>query len=73
MGANAYTPKSGESTRRIEQTPEDRAEFQRQWKEDKEHKQKLKEERFAAIRERRKNRPGGSGGSGGINIEISGD
>lgn len=72
MGANAYTPKSGESTRRIEQTPEDRAEFQRQWKEDKEHKQKLKEERFAAIRERRKkNRP--SDGGGGINIEVTGD
>lgn len=72
MGANAYTPKSGESTRRIEQTPEDRAEFQRQWKEDKEHKQKLKEERFAAIQERRKkNRP--SDGGGGINIEVTGD
>lgn len=73
MGANAYTPKGGESTRRVEQTPEDRAEFKRQWQEDRDHKEKLKNERFEAIRERRKNnKPGGSGGSGGINIEVSG-
>lgn len=72
MGANAYNPDKGVSTRRIEQTPEDRAEFKRQWKEDHEHKERLKEERYAAIRERRKNnKPGGSGGSSGINIEVN--
>ncbi|MBD3260990.1 MAG: hypothetical protein GF334_04810 [Candidatus Altiarchaeales archaeon] len=72
MGANAYTPGKGVSIRRVESTKEDRAEYQRQWKEDRKHKEKLKEERFAAIRERRKDKPGGSGGSNGINIEVNG-
>lgn len=71
MGANAHTPKEGVSIRRIESTKEDRAEYQRQWREDREHKQRLKEERFAAIRDRRKNKPGGSGGSNVINIEVN--
>lgn len=71
MGANTFQPREGVSTRRIESTPEDRAEFKRQWQEDRKHKERLKDERFAAIRERRKNKPGGSGGSGGINVEIN--
>jgi hypothetical protein len=50
----------------------DRERFAKQWRDDRDHKEKLKNERFAAIQERRKNnKPGGSGG--GINIEVSGD
>lgn len=71
MGANAYNPKGGVSIHKIEQTSEDRAEFKKQWKEDREHKERLKDERYAAIQERRKkNKPGGGSG-GGINIEVS--
>ena len=44
MSGQVYRPKAGESVRRVEQTPEDRKEFQKQWKEDREHKEKLKEE-----------------------------
>ena len=72
MSNNVYTPKEAESVRKVENTPEDRTEFQKQWKEDKEHKQRLKEERFARIQERRGKKNLGDSG-GGINIEVTSD
>lgn len=68
------TPKGGESVRHIQQTKEDRAEQMKQFKEQKKHEQSLKEERFAAIQERRKDKKPSSGGSGsGINIDVTSD
>lgn len=74
MSTRTSTPNKAVSTHRIEQTPEERAEFNKQWRKDRENKEKLKNERFAAIRERRKNnKPGVSRDSGGgINIEVNG-
>lgn len=69
--ATIYTPNTGESVRHLHQTKEDRARNSKEFKEQKEHERKLKEERFAAIRNRQKNRPSGSGG--GINIEVTGN
>ena len=66
-----YTPKKAESVRKIEPTKEERKKFAKEFREEKEHQQKIKDERFAAIRERRKNKPGGSGG--GINIDVTSD
>ena len=71
-GAQVFRPNTAESTRHIEQTADDRAKHLKEFREDKEHKQKLKEERFAKIQERRKKHgPGQSGG--GINIEVTSD
>ena len=69
MVTKVHQPDKPVSVRRIESGPEDRAEFKRQWQEDRKHKEALKRERFAAIKERRKKNPPGSGGNG-INIEI---
>ena len=66
-----FTPKKGETVRHIDMTKEDRQNNLKDFREDKMHQQRLKEERFATIRERRKNRPGGSGG--GINITVESD
>ena len=67
-GVHVATPKGGEHIQHIHSTKEDRAKHAKQFREGKKREDKLKDERFAAIRERRKNKPG-SGGSGGINIE----
>jgi hypothetical protein len=67
--ANVYTPDKPESRHQVHATPEDRKKHAEQFREQKAHEQKLKDERFAAIRERRKKGPGGSGG---INIEVTG-
>lgn len=68
------TPKGGESVRHIEQTKEDRAKKMKDFKEQKKHEQELKQERFAAIQERRKGKKPSSGGSGGgINIDVTSD
>jgi len=72
--ANVYTPNKAESVRRIEPTKDERKKYAKQFKEQKEHERKIKDERFAAIRERRKNNKTGSGGSGGgINIDVTSD
>jgi len=72
--ANVYTPNKAESVRRIEPTKDERKKYAKQFKEQKEHERKIKDERFAAIRERRKNNKPGSGGSGGgINIDVTSD
>ncbi len=65
--ANIYTPEGTESIRHIHSTKEDRAEHQKQFREQKDHEQQLKDERFAKIRERRKK--GGTGG-GSINLDV---
>ncbi len=54
------------------QTPEDKVRFAEKFKEQKAYEQKVKDERFAKIQERRKNKPG-SGGGKGINIEVTSD
>lgn len=59
------------SVRNVPASKKDREELQKAFREQKQIEQKHKDERFAAIRERRKNRPGGSGG--GINIEVTSD
>jgi len=69
--ANVYTPNKAESVRRIEPTVSERKKYAKEFREQKEHERKIKDERFAAIRERRKNNPGGSGG--GINIDLTSD
>jgi len=70
--SQVYSPKSPESSQTVHATNEDRVKHAKQFKEQKAHEQKCKDERFAKIREDRKNRPGPKGG-GGINIEVSGD
>lgn len=62
-----YTPEGTESIRHIHSTKEDRAEHREQFREQKAHEQKMKDERFAKIREGRKNQPSGAAG---INIEV---
>lgn len=69
-GVHVATPPGGEHVRHIEQTKEDRARQVKEFREEKEYQRKVKEERFAAIRERRKNNPGGGGG---INVEVKGE
>ncbi len=74
--ANVYKPDKAESVRRIEPTKDERKKYAKEFKERKEHDRKVKDERFAAIRERQKNKPdsGGSGRSGrGINIDVTRD
>jgi len=66
-GVHVATPKGGEHVQNVHSTKEDRVKHAKQFREEKKHQDKLKDERFAAIRERRKKN--GSGGSGGINIE----
>lgn len=69
-----YTPDKAESVHRIEPTKDERKKYAKEFREQKEHERKIKDERFAAIRDRRKNNPGGSGGSGGgINLEVTSD
>jgi hypothetical protein len=70
QGVHVATPVGGEHVRHIETTKEDRARYAQEFREEKQHQQKLKEERFAKIEARRKNKPGGGGG---INIEVEGD
>jgi len=73
--ANIYTPNKAHSVRRIEPTKEEREKYANDFRERKEYERKIKDERFAAIRERQKsNSPGGSGGAdSGINIDVTSD
>ncbi len=73
-GVHVATPPGGEHVQHIHSTKEDRAQHAKEFREQKKHQDKIKDERFAAIRERRKNKKPDSGGSGGgINIEVKGD
>ncbi len=76
MGSHVLRPKGGESVRHIETTKEDRAKHAKEFRKEKKHQDKIKDERFAAIQERKNKgkKPGGSGGSGGgINIDVTSD
>jgi len=68
---NVYTPKRGENIQKIGLTKADREKHLKEFREDKMHQQRLKEERFAEIQDRRRKRSGGSGG--GINIKVESD
>ena len=70
-GVHVATPPGGESVRHIEATKEDRAKYAKEFREQKEYERKIKDERFAAIKEKRKNKP--RGGGSGINIEVTSD
>lgn len=61
------------SIRHIPATQEDRAEQVKNFRKRKNEEQKIKEERFDKIKERRKNRPPAGGPKGGINIEVTSD
>ncbi len=72
--SNVYRPDKAESVRTISPTKEERVSDAKKFREQKAHERKIKDERFAAIRERRKNNKPGSGGSGGgINIDVTSD
>jgi len=74
--AKVYTPSATISNQKIVTTKEDRARDVQQFKERKAEQERIKTERFAKIKDRKKNKPGGgSGGLGGrgINIEIKGE
>ena len=61
------------SIRHLSPTEEDRKKDQKAFREQKEHERKVKEERFAAIRERRKKKDPSGGSGGGINVEVTSD
>ena len=69
-----FTPtgKDSVSTRHIPTTDEDRSRDREQFKERKAEQDRIKDERFAKILEKRKVRKP-SGGGGGINIKIGTD
>jgi hypothetical protein len=71
-GVHVATPKGGEHVQHVHSTKEDRAKYAKEFREQKKHQDKMKDERFAKIAARRKNKPGGGGGNG-INIEVKGD
>ena len=58
------------SVRHIHQTKEDRQRHAKEFREDRDHKQKIKEERFARIETERKKKGSGSGGGKNINIKV---
>ena len=67
------TGKDVVSPRRLPQTQDDRKRQIQEFREDKEHKRKLKEERFAKIAEKQKQRPTSPKGRGGINVRVRGE
>jgi len=68
-----YSPNKGESVQHIHQTDEERVKYNKQFKEQKAHEKKLKDERFDKISEGRKKKGKGMGGGSGINIEVQKD
>ncbi len=75
-GVHVATPPGGEHVQHIHATKEDRIKDAKVFREEKKRQDKIKDERFAAIQERRNmgKKPGGSGGSGGgINIDVTSD
>jgi len=73
--ANVMKPnqKDAVSVRHIPSTELDRKENVEKFKEHKAEQEKIKDERFAAIEEKRKNRPPRDGKGTGINIEVTSD
>lgn len=71
--AQVRKPNKAISIRSIQPTESDRKQHSKEFREQKKHEQQLKEERFAKIAERRKNKKSGPGRGGGINIEIKGE
>lgn len=69
--ANTYTPKTGESRRKLSLTPEERKQDLTERREAKRAQDKETNERLTALRARRKNGSGGSGG--GINVVVDTD
>lgn len=67
--SKVFRPAANVSNRKVSQTAEDRARQLVEFREDKDHKQKLKEERYAKMAEKRKQRAGGKG----IDVRVSGD
>lgn len=69
-GATVFIPPAEDlvSTRHIHQTAEDRKLQRKEHREDKEHRQRLKEERFKKILGNRKGR---AGSGSGINVKIT--
>lgn len=73
-GVHVATPPGGEHVQHIHSTKEDRAKHAKEFREQKEFERTEKDRRFAAIKDRRKNKPGSGGDpGGGINIEVKGD
>jgi len=72
-GAHVMTPtgKDAVSVRKVSMTKEEREKSFRDFRERKNEEEKIKEERFAEIRGRRKERKDSPGG--GINIDITSD
>jgi len=71
-GVRVMTPGKQDriSVRHIHQTKEDRKRHAKEFREDKEYKQRIKDERFARIDAERKKRGGTSGGGKNINIKV---
>lgn len=67
------TGKDAVSNRHITQTVEDRKQQLSDFKADKAEKEKIKNERFEAIKAKRKPRDGSPKGGRGINITVEGD
>ena len=65
---NVYTPGKQQSVQHISPTKEERQKDAKAFRAQKERERKIKDERFAEIRERRKNNPSGGGG---INIDVT--
>lgn len=61
------------SVRHLPATKQDREELNKAFREQKAIEKKHKDERFAKIAERRKNRPSDGKGGRGINIEVTSD
>jgi hypothetical protein len=59
------------SVRHLSPTQKDREQDRKAFREHKENQQKIKEERFAAIQKRRKNRPSSGGSGGKINVKVT--
>lgn len=67
------TNKDAVSTRHIPQTQEDRKQQHEDFKAGRAEKEKIKNERFEAIKAKRKPRDGSPKSGGGINITVEGD
>jgi hypothetical protein len=67
------TNKDTVSTRHLPQSADDRKQQLSDFKAGQAEKEKIKEDRFAAIKAKRKPRPGAGGSGGGINITVDSD
>ena len=71
--AKVLNPRPGEYKQTVPYTKEDQKKDLNTYKERKAEQEKIKEERFAKIEERRKGTNRNRNSGGGINIEITGD